>query len=186
MCQTPISQEKALGTSASTTEQKSANSDARLSKVTILLLKSPSSPTPGLSTFGEDKKERHSMKTIRILISNALLVFAATSFGIANTRADTYSWTNLQSDIAGVAPAPHQRCDPRCGGRGRARDLRAARRGGLRRRLGRWRSGVWAAAAAGYSGVGSAPRHSGVGSAARNIRGRERAFRRPAAARGHE
>ena len=43
------------------------------------------------------------MKSIRSLITSALLVLAATSFGTANTRADTYSWTNLQSDIAGVA-----------------------------------------------------------------------------------
>jgi uncharacterized protein (TIGR03118 family) len=43
------------------------------------------------------------MKSIRNLITHALLVLAATSFGTANTRADTYSWTNLQSDIAGAA-----------------------------------------------------------------------------------
>src|SRR5438445_7052115 len=43
------------------------------------------------------------MKTIRILITNALLVLAATSFSVAPARADTYSWTNLKSDIAGVA-----------------------------------------------------------------------------------
>jgi uncharacterized protein (TIGR03118 family) len=43
------------------------------------------------------------MKSIRSLITSALLVLAATSFGTANARADTYSWTNLQSDIAGVA-----------------------------------------------------------------------------------
>src|SRR5438045_6153548 len=43
------------------------------------------------------------MKALRILITNALLVLAATSFTIATARADTYSWTNLQSDIAGVA-----------------------------------------------------------------------------------
>src|SRR6184192_4978049 len=43
------------------------------------------------------------MKAIRILISHALLVLAATSFSVATARADTYSWTNLQSDIAGVA-----------------------------------------------------------------------------------
>src|SRR5204862_7884347 len=48
------------------------------------------------------------MKSIRSLITSALLVLAATSFGTANTRADTYSWTNLQSDIAGVA----QHVDP--------------------------------------------------------------------------
>jgi uncharacterized protein (TIGR03118 family) len=43
------------------------------------------------------------MKGIRSLITSALLIFAATSFGVANAHADTYSWTNLQSDIAGVA-----------------------------------------------------------------------------------
>ena len=43
------------------------------------------------------------MRAIRILITNALLVLAATSFSVATARADTYSWTNLQSDIAGVA-----------------------------------------------------------------------------------
>src|SRR6184192_4915976 len=43
------------------------------------------------------------MKAIRILITNALLVLAATSFSVATARADTYSWTNLQSDIPGVA-----------------------------------------------------------------------------------
>ena len=48
------------------------------------------------------------MKTIRILITNALFVLAATSFNAATARADTYGWTNLQSDIAGVA----QRVDP--------------------------------------------------------------------------
>src|SRR5438270_12929705 len=43
------------------------------------------------------------MRAIRILITNALLVLAATSFSVVTARADTYSWTNLQSDIAGVA-----------------------------------------------------------------------------------
>ena len=43
------------------------------------------------------------MRAIRILITNALLVLAATSFSVATAHADTYSWTNLQSDIAGVA-----------------------------------------------------------------------------------
>src|SRR6266699_2167365 len=43
------------------------------------------------------------MRAIRILISHALLVLAATSFSLATAHADTYSWTNLQSDIAGVA-----------------------------------------------------------------------------------
>ena len=43
------------------------------------------------------------MRAIRILITNALLVLAATSFSVVTARADTYGWTNLQSDIAGVA-----------------------------------------------------------------------------------
>src|SRR5437660_12860393 len=42
------------------------------------------------------------MRAIRTLITNALLVLAA-SLSVATARADTYSWTNLQSDIAGVA-----------------------------------------------------------------------------------
>src|SRR5881275_1120108 len=47
------------------------------------------------------------MKSIRSLITSALLILAA-SFGGTNAHADTYSWTNLQSDIAGVA----QHTDP--------------------------------------------------------------------------
>ena len=43
------------------------------------------------------------MKGIRSLITSTLLFLAAASFGSANAHADTYSWTNLQSDIAGVA-----------------------------------------------------------------------------------
>ena len=43
------------------------------------------------------------MRAIRILITNVLLVFAAASFSVATARGDTYSWTNFQSDIAGVA-----------------------------------------------------------------------------------
>ena len=43
------------------------------------------------------------MRAIRSLITNLLLVLAATSFSVATARGDTYSWTNLQSDIAGVA-----------------------------------------------------------------------------------
>jgi uncharacterized protein (TIGR03118 family) len=43
------------------------------------------------------------MKTLRFPMINALLVLAAVSFTTATTHADTYSWTNLQSDIAGVA-----------------------------------------------------------------------------------
>jgi len=43
------------------------------------------------------------MIRIRTLLTNALLVLAATSFGSAATHADTYSWTNFQSDIAGAA-----------------------------------------------------------------------------------
>ena len=43
------------------------------------------------------------MRAIRILITNVLLVLAAASFSVATARGDTYSWTNFQSDIAGVA-----------------------------------------------------------------------------------
>lgn len=43
------------------------------------------------------------MRAIRTLITNVLLVSTAASFSVASARADTYSWTNLQSDIAGVA-----------------------------------------------------------------------------------
>jgi uncharacterized protein (TIGR03118 family) len=43
------------------------------------------------------------MRTIRTLIANAWLILAALSFSAVTARADTYSWTNLQSDIAGVA-----------------------------------------------------------------------------------
>ena len=43
------------------------------------------------------------MKAIRTLITHALLVLAAAPFIVATARADTYSWTNLQSDIPGVA-----------------------------------------------------------------------------------
>ena len=48
------------------------------------------------------------MKGIRNLITSTLLFLAAASFGGTNAHADTYSWTNLQSDIAGVA----QHVDP--------------------------------------------------------------------------
>ena len=43
------------------------------------------------------------MKTIHTLIKTALLVVAGTVLTAAVARADTYSWENLQSDIAGVA-----------------------------------------------------------------------------------
>jgi hypothetical protein len=43
------------------------------------------------------------MRAIRTLIANAWLILAALSFGVVTAHADTYSWTNLQSDIAGVA-----------------------------------------------------------------------------------
>jgi uncharacterized protein (TIGR03118 family) len=43
------------------------------------------------------------MKGIRSFITSTLLFLAAASVGIPNTRADSYSWTNLQSDIAGAA-----------------------------------------------------------------------------------
>ena len=43
------------------------------------------------------------MKTIHTLIKTALVVVAGTVLTAAFARADTYSWENLQSDIAGVA-----------------------------------------------------------------------------------
>ena len=48
------------------------------------------------------------MKPIRTLIQTALLVLAGTALVGASVRADTYSWENFQSDIAGVA----QHVDP--------------------------------------------------------------------------
>ena len=43
------------------------------------------------------------MKTTHALTKIALLLLGAAMFTVASARADTYSWTNLQSDIAGVA-----------------------------------------------------------------------------------
>src|SRR4051794_34524494 len=44
------------------------------------------------------------MKLIRVSIKAVLLlVLVVVSLGASPTRADTYSWNNLQSDIAGVA-----------------------------------------------------------------------------------
>src|SRR6266850_15281 len=43
------------------------------------------------------------MRTIRTLTATAWLILAALSVSAVTARADTYSWTNLQSDIAGVA-----------------------------------------------------------------------------------
>ena len=43
------------------------------------------------------------MRTIRASIQNILLVLTMLSLTAAFARADSYSWTNLQSDIAGVA-----------------------------------------------------------------------------------
>ncbi len=43
------------------------------------------------------------MTAIRVSIKEALLVLAATSFLSAFAFADSYSWENQQSDIAGVA-----------------------------------------------------------------------------------
>jgi uncharacterized protein (TIGR03118 family) len=48
------------------------------------------------------------MKTIHTSIKTTLLVLITMSFAAAFARADTYSWTNFQSDIAGVA----QHVDP--------------------------------------------------------------------------
>ena len=49
------------------------------------------------------------MRPIRYLIANAWLILAALSFGVVTAHADTYSWTNLQSDIAGVATTPRSK-----------------------------------------------------------------------------
>jgi uncharacterized protein (TIGR03118 family) len=43
------------------------------------------------------------MKTTYLCTKTALLLFAVTILAAASVRADTYSWTNFQSDIAGVA-----------------------------------------------------------------------------------
>src|SRR5436190_18273763 len=48
------------------------------------------------------------MKTINHYTKIALLSLAVAMFAAASARADTYSWTNFQSDIAGVA----QHTDP--------------------------------------------------------------------------
>jgi len=48
------------------------------------------------------------MKTTYPYIKVALLTFAAAILTATSARADTYSWTNFQSDIAGVA----QHIDP--------------------------------------------------------------------------
>src|SRR5205823_2325042 len=51
---------------------------------------------------------RKSMKTTNPCIKIGLLFVAVVMFTAASARADTYSWTNFQSDIAGVA----QHTDP--------------------------------------------------------------------------
>src|SRR5437868_9080099 len=43
------------------------------------------------------------MRAIRIMITSVLFILAATSLSVVTARADTYSWENFQSDIAGVA-----------------------------------------------------------------------------------
>ncbi|HXM73731.1 MAG TPA: TIGR03118 family protein [Chthoniobacterales bacterium] len=43
------------------------------------------------------------MKTIRSSVITALVVLTALTFSAASSRADTYSWSNFQSDIHGVA-----------------------------------------------------------------------------------
>src|SRR5258708_10989070 len=48
------------------------------------------------------------MKTINPYTKIGLLLLGAVMFTAASARADTYSWTNFQSDIAGVA----QHTDP--------------------------------------------------------------------------
>jgi uncharacterized protein (TIGR03118 family) len=59
----------------------------------------------GPALINERKKN---MKTIRTSIKTTLLVLITMSFTAAFARADSYSWTNFQSDIAGVA----QHVDP--------------------------------------------------------------------------
>jgi uncharacterized protein (TIGR03118 family) len=58
---------------------------------------------PGRNKTKSQTRKEIFMRTIRTLIANVLLISAATSFSVATAHADTYSWTNLQSDIAGVA-----------------------------------------------------------------------------------
>src|SRR6266481_3461135 len=48
------------------------------------------------------------MKTIHAYTKIGLLFLGAAMFTVASARADTYSWTNFQSDIPGVA----QHVDP--------------------------------------------------------------------------
>jgi hypothetical protein len=48
------------------------------------------------------------MKTNNTYTKIVLLLVGAVMFKVASARADTYSWTNLQSDIPGVA----QHVDP--------------------------------------------------------------------------
>src|SRR5262249_45824101 len=51
----------------------------------------------------ENKTTIKPMKTTNAYRKIGLLLFAATMFTAASARADTYSWTTFQSDIAGVA-----------------------------------------------------------------------------------
>src|SRR6476620_3340926 len=48
-------------------------------------------------------KYKETMKTINTCTKICLLFLGAAMFTVASARADTYSWTNFQSDIAGVA-----------------------------------------------------------------------------------
>jgi uncharacterized protein (TIGR03118 family) len=48
-------------------------------------------------------KNREPMKTTHAYTKIGLLLLGAAIFTVASARADTYSWTNFQSDIAGVA-----------------------------------------------------------------------------------
>src|SRR4029453_10286114 len=47
------------------------------------------------------------MKMIHAYTKIGLLLLGAAMFTVASARADTYSWTNFQSDIAGVAQHIH-------------------------------------------------------------------------------
>src|SRR5262245_23680737 len=53
-------------------------------------------------------KKKEPMKTTHACTKIALLLLGAAMFTVGSARADTYSWTNFQSDIAGVA----QHVDP--------------------------------------------------------------------------
>jgi len=65
-------------------------------------LRAASDPLEGITPKFKLRKGKF-MTALRASIKEALLVLAATSFLSAFAFADSYSWENLQSDIAGVA-----------------------------------------------------------------------------------